>query len=71
MLTSLIGSEGYVPDPRRDRAGLRVRADVVRVVLPPRGTNRLGVSPRNRTYPGYAEGYRPADLGAPSIRRQA
>jgi hypothetical protein len=45
-------------------AGLRARAVALRV-FPPRKHTTLGVSPRNRTYPGYPDGYRPADLGAP------
>ena len=46
-------------------AGLRARAAVVRFA-PPRRRSVLGVSPRNRSYPGYPNGYRPADLGAPA-----
>lgn len=46
------------------RVGLRTRARVVRL-LPARRRSRLGVDPRNRTYPGYPAGYRPSDLGAP------
>jgi hypothetical protein len=44
--------------------GLRGRAEIVRM-LPPRRRSKLGESPRNRTYPGYPNGYRPSDLGAP------
>ncbi|MEU7173500.1 oxygenase MpaB family protein [Micromonospora tulbaghiae] len=43
---------------------LRARAAVVRL-LPARTVSRLTRAPRNRTYPGYPRGYRPADLGAP------
>jgi len=46
-------------------AGLKTRAAIVRL-LPPRRTSVLGVSRRNRTYPGYPTGHRPADLGAPA-----
>jgi len=46
------------------RLVLRVRANTVRL-LPPRKTPRLTNDPKNRTYPGYPTGYRPADLGAP------
>lgn len=44
-------------------AGLRARAAVVRH-LPPRRWSRLARDPRNRSYPGYPDGYRPSDLGA-------
>jgi len=44
--------------------GLRARAEVVRM-LPPRRRSKLAEAPRNRTYPGYPNGYRPGDLGAP------
>ncbi|MCP2324258.1 hypothetical protein HDA40_002765 [Hamadaea flava] len=43
---------------------LRTRASAVRL-LPPRTKSKLTRAPRNRTYPGYPEGYQPADLGAP------
>ncbi|MGW0434539.1 oxygenase MpaB family protein [Micromonospora sp. NPDC003197] len=43
---------------------LRARAAVVRL-LPPRTSSQLTQSPRNRTYPGYPNGYQPTDLGAP------
>ncbi|XVS65927.1 oxygenase MpaB family protein [Actinosynnema sp. CA-299493] len=46
------------------RTVLRLRAAAVRL-LPPRRTPRLTNDPKNRTYPGYPTGYRPADLGAP------
>ncbi|BCY07137.1 oxygenase MpaB family protein [Actinoplanes sp. L3-i22] len=44
--------------------GLRVRALTLRWFGRPRRTSVLGVSSKNRTYPGYPAGYRPADLGA-------
>ena len=43
---------------------LRARSAVVRL-LPPRRVSRLANDAGNRTYPGYPEGYQPADLGAP------
>jgi hypothetical protein len=46
------------------RLALHARSAVVRA-LPPRRRNVLSRQPRNRTYPGYPDGYRPADLGAP------
>jgi len=46
------------------RFALHARSATVRC-LPPRRHNRLARQPRNRTYPGYPDGYRPADLGAP------
>ncbi|MET7401322.1 oxygenase MpaB family protein [Dactylosporangium sp. NPDC005572] len=46
------------------RLGLRTRARFVRL-MPARRRSRLGVDPRNRSYPGYPQGYRPSDLGAP------
>jgi hypothetical protein len=45
--------------------GLRARAAALRLA-PPRRRSVLGVSPRNRTYPGYPSGYQPTDLGAPA-----
>ncbi|MEV6303112.1 oxygenase MpaB family protein [Actinoplanes sp. NPDC051861] len=63
MLTAF----GFSPAPRWvsgvSSAGLRVRSFVVRL-LPPRRTSVLGVSKRNRTYPGYPAGYEVASLGA-------
>ena len=60
---------GFRPAPRWVGAlgelGLRTRAWALRF-FPPRRESILGVSPRNRTYPGYPDGYRPADLGAPA-----
>ncbi|HWC84629.1 MAG TPA: oxygenase MpaB family protein [Pseudonocardiaceae bacterium] len=47
-----------------ERLGLRARAAVVRL-MPPRKDSKLAREPGNRTYPGYPEGYRPSDLGAP------
>ncbi|GLW27506.1 oxygenase MpaB family protein [Actinoplanes regularis] len=59
---------GFPPAPRWVGAlgdfALHARAYTLRF-FPPRRASVLGVSPRNRTYPGYPEGYRPADLGAP------
>jgi hypothetical protein len=57
---------GFAPAPAWvgavARGGLRARSAVV-AVLPPRRVSRLGVDRRNRTYPGYPDGYRPSDLG--------
>jgi hypothetical protein len=47
---------------RATNAALGLRAAVVRR-LPVRTVNRLARDPRNRTYPGYPDGYRLADLG--------
>lgn len=47
---------------RVTRGALRTRARVV-ARLPGRTTSRLARDPRNRTYPGYPQGYDPADLG--------
>ena len=64
MLTAF----GFDPQPRwltrAARTALRARANTVRL-LPPRRTPRLTNDPKNRSYPGYPTGYRPADLGAP------
>jgi hypothetical protein len=46
-----------------DALALKGRSAVVRW-LPPRKRNTLGRYASNRTYPGYPEGYRVADLGA-------
>ncbi|BCJ45934.1 peptidase [Actinoplanes ianthinogenes] len=58
---------GFSPAPRWVGAlgdlGLRARALALRF-FPPRRTSILGVSPRNRTYPGYPADYHPTDLGA-------
>lgn len=58
---------GFPAAPRWTSAlvngGLRTRAAVVRL-LPPRTASKLTNAPHNRTYPGYPEGYQPADLGA-------
>ncbi|MFF5288721.1 oxygenase MpaB family protein [Paractinoplanes globisporus] len=48
-------------------AGLRARAAALRLA-PPRRRSVLGISKRNRTYPGYPTGYIPANLGAPAPR---
>jgi hypothetical protein len=59
---------GFAPAPRWlppvERTALRARARVVRL-LPPRRESALAAIGTNRTYPGYPEGYRPSDLGAP------
>jgi hypothetical protein len=47
---------------RATRGALRLRASVLKG-MPARTTSRLASDPRNRTYPGYPSGYRPADLG--------
>jgi hypothetical protein len=64
MLTAF----GFAPPPPRlttlAQALLRLRAHTVRL-LRPRRIPRLTNDPKNRTYPGYPTGYRPADLGAP------
>ncbi|MFD0203825.1 MULTISPECIES: oxygenase MpaB family protein [Saccharothrix] len=64
MLTAF----GFPPQPawltRAADKALRLRAHTIRL-LPPRRTPRLTNDPKNRTYPGYPTGYRPADLGAP------
>ena len=63
MLTAF----GFEPAPawmvRATHVALRARSAVVRR-LPVRMTSRLGQDPGNRTYPGYPDGYRPADLGS-------
>jgi mpaB/rubber oxygenase-like protein len=60
---------GFDPAPRwvgaLGAAGLRARAGALRF-FPPRRTSVLGVARHNRTYPGYPDGYRPSDLGAPA-----
>jgi hypothetical protein len=60
---------GLPPAPRWVGAmaavGLRARARALRLA-PPRRRSVLGISARNRTYPGYPTGYRPSDLGAPA-----
>jgi hypothetical protein len=58
---------GITPAPKfvgaLGEAGLKARAAALRF-FPPRRRSVLGVSRRNRTYPGYPDGYRPSDLGA-------
>jgi mpaB/rubber oxygenase-like protein len=60
---------GFPPAPRwvgaAGEAGLRGRAVALRFA-PPRRQSVLGESARNRTYPGYPQGYRPSDLGPPA-----
>jgi hypothetical protein len=46
------------------RAALRARATAL-ALMPARSTIRLTRQPRNRSYPGYPEGYRPSNLGPP------
>ena len=66
MLTAF----GFAPAPAwvsaTGRGSLRARAQAVRWLLPARRVSKLAVQPRNRTYPGYPQGYRPSDLGAPT-----
>jgi uncharacterized protein (DUF2236 family) len=50
--------------PPLEAAALRARSRVVRL-LPPRTESVMTKIGTNRTYPGYPEGYRPSDLGAP------
>jgi ER-bound oxygenase mpaB/B'/Rubber oxygenase, catalytic domain len=68
----MLGAFGFAPAPawvvRATHEALRARAAVVRR-MPVRMTNRLGRDPHNRTYPGYPDGYRPADLGADADSR--
>jgi hypothetical protein len=65
---AVLAAFGLEPAPpwvsAAERAGLRTRARAVRALMPPRSRSRLAADPRNRTYPGYPVGYRPADLGA-------
>jgi hypothetical protein len=65
MLTAF----GFEPAPRWVSAtgvfGLKARARFVRL-MPARRRSKLGVAPRNRTYPGYPTGHDLASLGAPS-----
>ncbi|MGL4304742.1 MAG: oxygenase MpaB family protein [Mycobacteriaceae bacterium] len=56
------------PEPSHNLArvlgtGLTMRAKVVRL-LPPRQSSRSGMDPKNKTYPGYPEGYTPSQIGA-------
>ena len=63
----MLAAFGFEPAPtwmvRATREALRARSAVVRR-MPVRKVNRLGQDPHNRTYPGYPDGYRIADLGA-------
>ncbi|KAA2266039.1 DUF2236 domain-containing protein [Solihabitans fulvus] len=65
----MLNAFGFAEAPtwlkQAERAALRGRAAVVRQ-LPPRRWSRLARDSRNRTYPGYPDGYRPGDLGAPA-----
>ncbi|SDH37092.1 hypothetical protein SAMN05216553_12073 [Lentzea fradiae] len=65
---SMVRAFGFTPPPAwvgaAGRLALRARAFVVRH-LPPRRRLKL-TRARNRTYPGYPDGYRPSDLGASS-----
>jgi hypothetical protein len=67
----MLAAFGFAPAPRwltaLEHRGLRARSAVVRL-LPPRKVSRLGQDARNRTYPGYPNGYRVSDLGAPTAR---
>jgi hypothetical protein len=59
---------GFDPAPRwvgaSATAGLKARAFALRF-FPPRRESVLGRPKHNRTYPGYPDGRRPSDLGAP------
>jgi uncharacterized protein (DUF2236 family) len=59
---------GFAPAPRWlppvEHAALRARSALVRR-RPPRTESALVAMGENRTYPGYPEGFRPSDLGAP------
>jgi hypothetical protein len=63
---SMLEALGFAPAPRwvggMASDLLKARAAVVRL-LPPRRRSVLAMPRRNRTYPGYPAGYRPADLG--------
>jgi hypothetical protein len=64
----MLAAFGFRPAPRWVSAtgefGLRARARLVRL-MPARRRSKLGVAPRNRTYPGYPTGHELASLGAP------
>jgi ER-bound oxygenase mpaB/B'/Rubber oxygenase, catalytic domain len=64
----MLAAFGFAPAPRwvsaSGRFALRARARVVRL-MPARRRSKLGVAPRNRTYPGYPNGHDLASLGAP------
>jgi hypothetical protein len=57
---------GFEPAPawvgRATRQALQARSAVVRR-MPARMTSRLAQDPKNRTYPGYPDGYQIAELG--------
>jgi len=63
----LLDAFGFPPVPAwltaLSEAGVRFRSAVVRE-LPPRRHSKLANDPRNRTYPGYPEGYDPSQMGA-------
>jgi hypothetical protein len=65
----MLDAFGFKPAPKwlaaASSAGLMARGLGIRLLLPVRKVSKLGVQPRNRTYPGYPEGYAPSDLGAP------
>ncbi|WP_433380485.1 oxygenase MpaB family protein [Actinoplanes sp. CA-142083] len=65
----MLAAFGFDPAPawvgKAAATGLRARAAALRL-FPPRRHSLLGVSKRNRTYPGYPTGYSPSDLGAPA-----
>jgi len=69
----MLAAFGFEPAPawmvRATREALRARSAVVRR-MPVRKTNRLGQDPDNRSYPGYPDGYRMADLGADARQRR-
>lgn len=50
---------------RTARFGLHARS-VAAGFLPRRTTSKLVDDPKNRTYPGYPDGYQPEDLGSPA-----
>jgi hypothetical protein len=66
----MLSAFGFPPAPgwagAAMRGSLHARSAVV-AVLPPRRVSRLGRDPRNRTYPGYPDGYRPSDLGVADL----
>jgi len=64
----MLAAFGFAPAPRWVTAagefGLKARARFVRW-MPARRRSKLGVAPRNRTYPGYPTGYELSAMGAP------